>query len=113
MKVNRSLRSHRRRGDDLLRHHPQSVHHGDVAQPPSYTQSCVAILEERETRKVCHLVCVHRRRRACLCALTHHSDGVGLGAILQEHIDDVCVSLLGCLVKRSVSILKVEEKSNI
>lgn len=41
-----------------------------------------------------------------LCLFTYHSDGVGLGTVLQQYIDDVCVSLLGCLVKGSVSILK-------
>lgn len=40
---------------------------------------------------------------------TYHSDGIGLGSILQQYIDDVCVSLLGCLVKGSVSILKRED----
>lgn len=36
---------------------------------------------------------------------THRGDGIGLGPMLQQHIDDVSVALLGSLVKRGVPIL--------
>lgn len=64
--------SHRCRGNDLLCDHPQSVHHGDVAQPPSYPQRCVAILKERKTRKVSHVGSVYTVDGVpvCVCSRT-------------------------------------------
>lgn len=104
--------SHRCCGNDLLRDHPQSVHHRDIAQPPSYTQSRVAVLEKkRDQESSTRRICLDCWRYASLCALTYHSDGVGLGTVLQEHINDVRVSLLSRLVKRSVSILKVTDSN--
>lgn len=97
-------------GNNLLSDNPQGVHHRDVAQPPSNTQSRVTILNKRAqtvTRVSVdgEVICVF----ATLGLFTYHSDGIGLGSVLQQYIDDVCVSLLGCLVKRSVSILKRDD----
>lgn len=36
----------------------------------------------------------------------YHSGGVGLGPVLEQHIDDMGVPLLGRLVQRSVAALK-------
>lgn len=36
----------------------------------------------------------------------YHRRCVGLGAVLQQHVDDVCIPLLRRLVKRCVSILQ-------
>ena len=58
---------------------------------------------------VCVCVCVWGGGGLC----THHSDGIGLGTILQQYVDDVCVSLLGCLVKGSVSILRGKEDGTL
>lgn len=35
----------------------------------------------------------------------HRGDGVGLGPVLQQDVDDVSVALLGSLVKRGVPVL--------
>lgn len=48
----------------------------------------------------------------CLCLFTYHSDSVGLGTVLQQYVDDVCVSLLGGLVKGSVSILRGRKQTS-
>lgn len=50
----------------------------------------------------CTFVCLHGR------VFTYHSDRVGFGTVLQENINDVCVPLLGCLVKGGVSVLEGE-----
>lgn len=38
----------------------------------------------------------------------YRGGGVGLGSMLQQDIDDVCVALLGSLVQRCVAILGLE-----
>lgn len=49
--------THRCRGDDFLGDDPQRVNHRDVAEPPSYTESCVTILNKRK-QSVTHQVCI-------------------------------------------------------
>lgn len=53
-------------------------------------------------------VCPRMFIRMMQCVLTYHSSSIWLGTVLQQYINDVCVSLLGRLVKGCVSILKRE-----
>ena len=111
--------TYRSGGNDLLCDDPQRVHHRDVAQPPSNTQSSVTILDKNAQWNQTYIgnyiyLCIY----AYMCVwgrgfCTHHSDSIGLGTILQQNIDDVCVSLLGCLVKGSVSILGGKEHGTL
>lgn len=46
-------------GDDLLSDDPQCVYHRDVAQPPSYAQGSVTVLDkENKTNEMCVSMCV-------------------------------------------------------
>ena len=46
----------------------------------------------------------------CNHALTHNGEGVGRGVALQEHVDDLGVTLLGGLVECRVAELVLSEK---
>lgn len=97
-------------GDDLFSHNPQCVHHRNITQPPSNSQSCVAILHRKAKHYTCVCMCACVRVRVSVCVLAYHSGSVGFGTVLQQHINDVCVSLLRCLMQGSVSVLKAQQR---
>lgn len=59
---------------------------------------------------MCVCACVSVLVRVSVCVFAYHSGSVGFGTVLQQHINDVCVSLLRCLMQGSVSVLKAQQR---
>lgn len=101
--------------DDLLSDHFQCVHDRDVTQAFGNRQSSVSILMSnkkttlftghRNDDLTLHFIIVNKVKHAFV---SYHCSGIRLGAMLQQHIDDVCIPLLCCLVKGCVPILHEE-----
>ncbi len=92
------------RYDCFLCNNFQGVHHWDVPQTLSNRECCVPILREKE----CEVREIWYRFNIISVSLSvsHHSDCIRLGSMLQQDIDNMCISLLSSLVKWCVAILK-------